>query len=157
VVAASLQHFTQRRLVVDELATFLATPTRAYSPYLVTWLLAAMLEHPGRMPEAWVAQAAKRVKDRNEATFLRAVAAVVMLRGGRASDIVWIKRDIMREHDPFVLRGYTVGLHWAGELDRGVQNQLTARSAALVPTVEYLRGRRVLPSLVFRDTILRIP
>jgi hypothetical protein len=115
-----------------------------------------MLEYPGRLPAAWAQQAARRVKNRNEPAFLRAVAALVMARGSRAADIKWIKDDILREHDHAVLRGYAVALHWVGALDKGTRRQLLARSPLVRATTDYLQGRVVLPSLVYRQAQLKI-
>jgi excisionase family DNA binding protein len=156
VVAAYLRPFVSRKRVVDSLAAFLADPARSYSPHLATWLFAVMLEHPGTLPSTWAEQAARRVKDRNEPPFLRAPAAVVMARGSRAADIRWIKDDIRKEHDPAVLRGYTVALHWVHALDKTTQRQLVARSHSLSATIEYLQGRVVLPSLVYKSTHLKV-
>jgi hypothetical protein len=148
VVAAYLRPFIARRSVVNGLGKFLADPTRAHSTFLATWLFAAMLEHPGKMPSQWVDEAAARVKDRNAPSHLRAVAAVVMARGARAADIDWIKAEVPREHDPEVLRGFAVALHWVSALDRTTQELLVARSPRLAMTTKYLRGRTRVPSLV---------
>jgi hypothetical protein len=96
------------------------------------------------------------VKDRNQPGYLRAVASIVMARGRRASDIAWIRNDIDREHDPAVLRGYAVGLHWLNELDKTTQRRLIARDPQLARTVAYLQGRVVLPSLVYANAMLRV-
>jgi|HubBroStandDraft_6_1064221.scaffolds.fasta_scaffold414899_3 hypothetical protein len=100
--------------------------------------------------------AAKRVKNRNEPEFLRAVSAIVFLRSGRPADVDWIKADIMREHNPEVLRGYAVGLHWAHALDKTTQRHLIARSKDTATTVDYLKGRNRLPSLVTKTQRLLI-
>jgi excisionase family DNA binding protein len=156
VVAAYLQPFIIRRSVVRRLGDFLADPERSYSPHLVAWLLAVMLEHPGKLPEQWVDQATKRLKNKNEPVYLRAIAAIVVARGGRRADIAWIGKDIQREHDPAVLRGYAVGLHWANALGKQTQRQLISRSPRLEKTIAYLQGRTKLPSLVFRDRTIEV-
>jgi hypothetical protein len=61
-----------------------------------------------------------------------------MARGHRAADVKWIKDDVQKEHDPAVLRGYAVALHWVGALDKGTQRQLIARSSLLRATIDYL-------------------
>lgn len=153
VLAAYLRPFITRPKVVASLADFLGDPARCQSPYLLTWLFAAMLEHQGKLPARWADEAAKRVKDRNEPEFLRAIAAVVMLRGARPAHRDWIKADISREHNPEVLRGYAVGLHWIHELDKTTQRTLSARDASLGTTVAYLQGRNRVPSLVSRSQL----
>jgi hypothetical protein len=156
VVAAYLRPFITRKTVVTSLTSFLADAERSQSSFLSTWLFAAMLEHPGSLPIGWVEQAKRRLQDRNQPAFLRVVAAVVVARGRRASDIAWIKSDIDREHDPVALRGYVVGLHWVRELDKGTQRRLGARSPQLAATVSFLQGRVVLPSLVYSNTKLKL-
>lgn len=157
VVAAYLQPFISRGKVERGLVEFLTDSSRSYSPYLTTWLLAAMLEHPGPIPRDWAEQAFHRAQDRNEPDYLRCVAAVVLGRSERPSDVIWLKREIAREHDPGVLRAFAVGLHWAGQLDKTTQRRLTARSPEIKSTIEYLNGRSRLPSLVYRDRWLDLP
>jgi excisionase family DNA binding protein len=156
VVAAYLRPFVDRKSVVDGLAAFLADDSRSHSTYLSTWLFAAMLERQGALPAPWADQAARRVKDRNQPPYLRAVAAIVMARGGRAADIDWLKADIAREHDPTVLRGYAVALHWVRQLDATTQRRMVARFPNLARTTAYLKGRTTLPSLIVKDRSARL-
>jgi excisionase family DNA binding protein len=156
VVAAYLRPFITKPQVVKGLAGFLSKPADSQSVYLCTWLFAAMLEHPGNMPARWADEAARRVKNRNEPEFLRAIAAVVMLRSGRPADIDWVKSDVQREHNPEVLRGYAVGLHWVHELDKTTQRRLIAQSRGTAATVAYLKGRNRLPSLVSKAQQLQV-
>jgi excisionase family DNA binding protein len=149
VVAAYLQPFIARKKVANGLVDFLADPSRAYSPYLTTWLFAVILEHPGQIPRALIDQALKRTRNRNEPEYLRSVAAVVVGRGQRASDIAWMKREISHEHSPSILRAFAVGLYWAGQLDKGTQKKLIGRAPQTRQTIEYLQGRTRLPSLVY--------
>jgi hypothetical protein len=156
VVAAYLRPFITKKQVHDGLTAYLASETENHSSQLCTWLFATMLEHPGGMPGAWADEAGRRVKDRNEPEFLRAIAAVVFLRSGRPADVDWVKADIQREHDPEVLRGYAVGLHWAHALDKTTQRLLATRSAATATAIEYLQGRNRLPSLVSKAGTLAV-
>jgi hypothetical protein len=59
--------------------------------------------------------------------------------------------DVTRAHS-----SYLVTWHWVRELDNGTQRRLVSRSKRLTPTVAYLKGRTVLPSLVYRETVLRL-
>ena len=156
VVAAYLLPLVGDKRVVDGLTKFLKDDERAHSPFLVTWLFATMLERAGPLPLGWVDEAARRVKDRNQPAYLRAVAAVVLARGNRPADVAWMKADIHREHDPGVLRGYVVGLHWADALDRNTQRRLSLKSPRLAKSLVYLAGRKRLPSLVYPDGQLYI-
>lgn len=156
VTSAYLQPFISRQKVVRDLAEFLRDPGRSYSPYLVTWLLAAMMEHPD-VPESWIEQAMKRLKNRNEPLYLRCVAALVVGRGKRNADISWIRREIAREYDPRMLRAFTVALKWANQLDKATEKQLSARAPRLKRTLAYLKGRSSLPSLVYTRKRLELP
>jgi excisionase family DNA binding protein len=156
IVASYLRPFISRPRVTASLQAFLANDERCHSRRLATWLFAAMLERSGTLPTGWADEAGRRVRNRNEPAFLRAMAAIVFARGGRAADVAWIKSDMLREHDPTVLRGYAVALHWVHALDRATQRQLAARAPRLRWTTEYLQGRQNLPSLVYRDARLRI-
>lgn len=151
VVAAYLMPFIRRKSVVSALSSFLGDAERCQSTYLATWLFATMLQHPGTLPAPWAEQAMARVKDRNQPAYLRAIAAMVAVRGCRAADVAWIKSDVQRERDPHVLRGYAVGLYATEELDRTTQKRLIARHDRLRHTVDYLAGRRTLPSLIYRS------
>jgi hypothetical protein len=156
VVAAYLPPFIEEPYVVEGLTRFLRDPTRSYSAHLATWLLAAMLEHPGTLPEAWVDVAARRLQDRNQPVYLRSVAAVVTGRSRRPAHTAWMKREILREHDPAVLRGLTVGLFWADQLDRATRKELIAQAPQLRKTIDYLQGRTRVPSLVFHRRFLKV-
>lgn len=157
VVAAYVRPFVTKPQVVDGIGSFLADDERNHSPYLCAWLFAAMMEFPGGpVPSSWADEAGRRVKDRNQPEFLRAIAAVVFARSGRPSDIEWIKADIQREHDPEVLRAYAVALHWAHELDNTTQRQLASRSLPAGIAISYLKGRNRLPSLVTKSGHLAI-
>ena len=151
VVAAYLRHFLEKDLVIKGSANFLSDPARCYSTSLVTWLFAAMLEKHENMPDEWVYHAGRYVKDRNQPTYLRAIAASVFLRGRRPADVAWLKAEAMRESDPMLLRGYAVALHWADGLDHSMAHLLVAKSPILAWTIEYLDGRQGLPSLLDRD------
>lgn len=159
VVAAYLRPFIQRKSVINALAAYLNDPVRCQSSYMATWLFAAMLEHPGKLPASWASVAAQRVKDRNEPVYLRGVAALVLARGELAADVAWIKSECRREHDPAMLRAYAVALHWVHQLDKGTQGHLVQRVPTLSATLAFLKGRQALPSLVFSGTrlILRPP
>lgn len=157
VVAAYLQPFVSRDRVVNGIADYLEDPSRAYSTHLVTWMLALMMEHPGRMPPRWSAAAGRLAKDRNQPPYLRALASVILARGGRPTEISWIKSEMLREYDPDLLRGYAVALHWEGALDRATESALITRAPGMAETVAYLRGRTSLPSLVYTGRRLPLP
>lgn len=159
VVAAYLAHFVDNRRVVDALADFMEDQDRASrSPYLVTHLFAVMLERPGpeTLPTRWTQAAGQAVKDRNQPSYLRAVAAVVFARSRRPVDLTWLKQEVAREFDPRLLRSYAVALHRVGALDRVTEQVLMRKSDVLAQTVRYLQGRQVLPSLTYTGRTVAI-
>lgn len=156
VVAAYLRHFLTREQVVNGISDFLYDPSKSYSTYLVTWLFAAMLERRGRLPEQWIRQADRCCKDRNQPPYLRAIAASVLSRSGRPADAAWLKAEAAREWDPTLLRGYAVALHWANQLDERTAQLFLSKSRILGRTVDYLNGRRSLPSLMDRDRFISL-
>lgn len=156
VVAAYLRHFMTKDFVVSALNEFFSDPARSYSTFLSTWLFAAMLEAPGRMPNGWTSHAERYCKDRNQPPYLRAITASVLARSGRPNHISWIKAEAAHEWDPSLLRGYAVALHWVGELDDSMARLLRSKSQLVGWTVDYLDGRRKLPSLLDRNRYLAI-
>lgn len=158
VLAAYLRFFVMRGHVVSGVADFLDDEKRAHSSFLTTWLLAAMLERPGPAPppDRWTRIAERRVKDRNQPAYLRAVAAVVFARGRRPADLAWIKTELAREYDPVLLRGYAVALHSADSLDKATERTLAAKSPTVANTVKYLSGRSARPSLVYLEGTLPV-
>lgn len=158
VLASYLRFFVMRESVVVGLSEFLEDKKRSHSSYLATWLFAAMLERPGPalLPARWVRAAEMRLKDRNQPSYLRAVAAIVFARGRRPVSLQWIKSEIAREYDPVLLRGYAVALHAAGALDKSTERVLIAKSPALSDTVKYLSGRVTLPSLVYLEGLVPV-
>lgn len=156
VVAGYLQPFISRKRVVDGITAFLDNPNRSYSTYITTWVLAAMSEHPGTTPPDWTRIARDRLRDRNQPSYLRAAAALVMIQGRDPADAQWAKREITREHDPTVVRGLCVGLASIGELDEQVADQAGRRSPALSATVKYLNGRTTRPSLISKNGRVRM-
>lgn len=151
ILARYLRPFITRPSVVRGLGEFLADDDRARSRYLVAWLLAAMLEHPSPVPKQWAHEARRRAFDRNQPSYLRALAVVVTVRAGEAADVARVRAEIAHEYDPAMLRAYVVALFAAGELTDDIQRRLRRRQD-LHTTIDYLAGRESLPSLVHWDT-----
>ncbi len=148
VVAAYLKHFVHRQITVNGISRFLSDSSRVHSTYLVTWLFAVMLERRGIMPEGWAHQARLTVRDKNQPAYLRAVAAVVMARGGKRYDISWIRSQMREERDVTLLRGYATALAWTGNLSPVDHMVLKQKGPALVRTSAYLATAQQLPSLI---------
>lgn len=154
-VAAYLKHFTARKTVVKGLTEFMNDPSRSYSPYLRTWIYAAMLEGVS-LPVEWGRRAAQDSMDRNNPTYLRAVAICVVGKHRSHSDLQWIRDELDREHDPTMMRALLVALAYADALTKAVANRATDRFPELHLTVSWLRSRRTLPSLLYADQDVKI-
>ena len=140
--------FLDRVSVQRRLTAFLQDGQRNTSAFLSTWLLAAMIEQGGGIPTEWVMYARRVVENRNQPSYHRIVAANVIGAGRRAADLSWLKDAVRFEYEPGLLRGYLVALARAGELQRDVTNTAVGRMPSLGRTVDYLRGRTDLPSLI---------
>jgi excisionase family DNA binding protein len=156
VSAAYLRKFLAEHLVEEALSGFLTDPKRNTSTVAESWLFACMLEHPGGLPVAWIDRARVVAMDRNEASCHRALAVNLMVLGASPTDISWVKNELRREFDPEMLRAHLVALARAGVLDKVTLTMATNRLPALGPTVEYLRNRTMLPSLVWRGQAVKV-
>lgn len=151
IAAAYLIPWISRRSVERGIAEFLSDTNRNIGSYMSTWLMAAMLHHPGPIPAQWVVYSRGISRDRNEAVYHRAVAANVVVLGGRVEDIRWIEEEIRREFDPTLLRGYLVALARIGRLTKAVRSAASSRSRDAAVAAQYLVGMNRLPSLVYHD------
>ena len=140
--------FLNRPSVQRRVTAFLEDGQRNTSAFLSTWLLAAMMEQGISIPDEWVVYARRIAANRNQPSYHRAIAANVMGARRRAADITWLKDAVKFEYEPAMLRAYLVALTRADELEKDVINIAVGRLAALQETVDYLRGRSDLPSLI---------
>lgn len=151
-----LRPFLERRRVLDGIATFLSDPERNTSEYVSAWVLSLILE--SKTVPAEVSEYARRVcHDRNEPVYHRAVAANVLALGRRRTDLVWLGKAADADFDPALLRGYVVALARVGALDRDVTARTLHRAPELSRTVDYLKGRTTLPSLIYRSMRVSVP
>jgi hypothetical protein len=148
LVPMYLLPWLRRRSVQKRLTEFLCDSERNTSPYLSSWLLAAMLDIPDAVPVEWVGYARGIALDKGEPSYHRALALNVLALGRQSRDLESIKDVVRREHDPEVVRAALVALRRAGALTRDVGEQ-SRRIVGLESTVSYLRGRESLPSLIF--------
>lgn len=151
VAMTYLRPFVGRDSVVNGVRDYLADGSRASSPYMVSWVVALMLDHPGPMPESWLASVRRICRDRNNPVFLRAIAVNVLARGREASDVHWLKAEIAREADHEMLRGLSVALFRVGALDKATIRTVRSRGQRLSALMDYLTGRESLPSLLYSD------
>jgi excisionase family DNA binding protein len=155
VVAAYLKHFVSRSTAHSRIAAFLSDPTRSYSSFLRSWVYSAMLECK-KVPEPWRRLAEQDARNRNNQNYLRAVAVCVLARARTPRDLNWIRSELEMEHDPVMRRGYIVALAYGGGLDRSTANAATRSDAVLAVTVNWLKGRTRLPSLLYADQSIDI-
>lgn len=149
VVAAYLMHFVDRPATQKKITDFLCDDTRSYSVHLKTWLFAAMLEVRD-VPSDWRKIAFDHASDRNLPSYLRVIAACLMAKRRENRDIKWLKSQLEIEHDPVIARGYIVALKYAGALDKNPSLGVGLYEN-LQPTIEWIRTRTSLPSLVYSD------
>jgi excisionase family DNA binding protein len=146
-----LYPFIGRTHVERGLLTYFLNRDRNVSPYVSTWLLAAYLDRGARVPDGIVVYAAEVCRDRNQPSYHRVVAANVMALGRRPSDIAWLTTNARAEFDPTLVRGYVVALARVSELSSAVMATVSGRAPRLTTTLNYLRGRSNLPSLIFPE------
>jgi hypothetical protein len=140
--------FLNRASVQRRVTAFLEDGQRNTSAFLSTWLLSAMMEQGITIPDPWAIYGRRVAENRNQLSYHRAIAANVMGARRRAADVVWLKDAVKFEHDPGMLRAYLVALFRAGDLQKDITNVAVGRFPALQETVDYLRGRTHLPSLI---------
>jgi len=150
-VAQYLSPFLGRKGVEDGLIAYFRDPERNTSSFVSAWLLAAYLDRGDRVPKGIAAYAAEVCRDRNQPAYHRVIAANVMALARRPSDLDWLTASAKSEFDPVLVRGYVTALARVSHLTKNVEDFVTARLPRMASTIEYLRGRRFLPSLVFPD------
>jgi len=148
LVPKYLSPWLRQPRVVRELTRFLEDPERNTSPFLSTWLMAAMTDMPAPLPSAWVNYARSIAFDRAQASFHRAVALNAVALGKQSRDLTSIEDVATGEFDPEIVRAAVVALKRSSALTR-----ITASRASRIPgiehTVAHLRGLADLPSLIF--------
>jgi excisionase family DNA binding protein len=147
-VATYLGPWLGRPNVAIGLGEYLADPDRNTSPFLSSWLMAAIIDRP-QVPTDAVARYARRVaRDRNEPVYHRALALNLVARSKQVVDLDLLRKTIADEHDPALLRATLVALARAGVLDKGLSRVATRKAPVLERTVKYLNGRANLPALL---------
>lgn len=148
LVPMYLSPWMRRPSVQAKLTAFLNDPNRNTSPYLSTWLLAAMLDIPDAISTDWVAHARSVALDKGAPSYHRAIALNVLALGRHSRDVESIRDVVRREHDPEVVRAALVALRRVRSLTKDISDQ-SRRVVGLEGTVAYLRSVDSLPSLIF--------
>jgi hypothetical protein len=156
LVAAFLLPFLSKARTQEALSEYLIDQTRNLSPYMSTWLLAALVETPYLSPD--IETYARHVaRDRNSHRHLRAVASIVVARHGNEADRRWLEANVKAESDPFLARAFMVGLRHSGKLNKGLLSQVVGRHPDLQLTADFLNGRDRLPSMVYSERTVNVP
>jgi len=150
LVPAYLLPWMRRPSVQQRIADYLGDPDRNLTPYLSTWLMAAMLDVDGGLPNSWIDYARKIGLNRDEDAYHRSVAMNVLALGRMSRDLSKIEDVVKREYDPDVVRGAVVALARVRRLTRPLEDRAN-RIVGLSTTLRYLRGRQTLPSLIFQS------
>jgi hypothetical protein len=150
IAAQYLRPFLGRRRVTEGIVAFFKDGDRNTSAYVSTWLLALMLEAPQPLPPDLVPYARRVFSNRNEPPYHRVMAANVLALGRRAADIRHLGDTARTDYDPSIVRGCVVALARISALTRDIERAAVRRAPEVASTLDYLRGRRKLPSLIYR-------
>ena len=147
LVPAYLLPWLRRRSVANAIVAYLNDPERNTSDYLSSWLLAAFLDEPNAISKELLGYVRRIALDRTHTSYHRALALNVLALGGTPLDLASIRDVIGKEYDPEVVRGAVVALRRVTKLDRATADK-ALRVAGIETTLDYLRGRNNLPSLI---------
>lgn len=150
VLAMFLRPWLRRPSVASRLSVFLTAIERNTSPFLSTWLLAALIERKDTLPSEWITYARRISHDANEPSYHRAVAMSLLARGKQRGDVDWIQHLARVGYDPMVVRGALVALARIQELDKTTAAIAEAHAPGVGRTARFLEGRVGLPSLIKR-------
>lgn len=156
LVPAYLAPWIGRPSVQLGLANYLLDPERNTSDYLSTWILAALLESPKPVKGRILEYARGIALDRSQSAYHRAVALNVLALGLHSRDLDSIRGVISSEYHPEIIRGGLVALARVGLLDKTISARARRIPSSAV-TIDYLSGRRNLPSLVESGKQITLP
>jgi len=148
LVPRYLYPWMRQERVKSRITAFLLDKERNTSAYLSTWLLAAMLDNPDDLSVEWVDYARPIALDRARPSFHRSIAINCLALGRQSRDLDAIRDLVRHEHDPEIVRAALTALRRVNRLSKDV-GEASRRHPGLLDTVEYLRGRADLPSLIF--------
>jgi excisionase family DNA binding protein len=137
-----------------DIASYLVDPERNTSDFLSTWLLAAFLDEPRAITSDILSYARQVAFGRSNSSYHRAIALNVVALGGVHRDLAQVGEVIRKEFDPEVVRAAVVALARVGALDKPAI-AAAARISGMDATLDYLKGRTELPSLVLHGA--RVP
>ena len=145
-----LSHWIGEPKVGSRVAAYLNDPERNTSQFFACLLLASVLEQPLAIHANVLTYSRRIFRERGSVSFLRAVAANVLVLSGRQSDSDAVEHAVLVEYDPIVVRGCLVALHRVGKLHKLTRDRISRRQG-YEAVLDYLVGRSNLPSMLFRD------
>lgn len=148
IVPKYLHPWMRKGSVQRRLTEFLQDSERNTSPFLSTWIMAAMVDLGSPLPESWVDYARNIACDRAQPSFHRTIALNLLALGGNTRDIGRIEDIASREYDPEIVRAAIVALARTNHLSRAMLGR-ARRIAGLETTLDYLASTHDLPSLIF--------
>ncbi|QHN29208.1 hypothetical protein GII32_01230 [Gordonia amarae] len=144
-----LRSFISERHVQTAITKYLERPEEpGLEKYQEAWLIAVMLEVLNAPPAEWISYARRIAWDANQPTYLRNLAFNLVALGHDPRDIERIVEIAESNYESSLVRGAIVALARVQKFSRRTQGSVLARHPALKGTVEYLKQRRSLPSLV---------
>lgn len=156
-----LRAFVTERGVQNALTHYLTKQREpGIEAYQDAWLLAVMLEVLNDPPREWVSYAAAIAWDANQPTFLRSLAANMVALGKSPVDIERLRKLAQHDYNPAFVRGVAAALQRVDSLDGPTHQRISERLPQLKPTLDYLRSRGSLPSLIQEgmwSSVRRIP
>lgn len=145
-----LSHWIAEPKVAKRVAAYLSDTERNNSEYFASLILTAALEEPLRVHAGLLTYARRTLRDRNCVSYLRAVAANVLVLSGRQNDSDAVEHVLLTEYDPVLIRGCLVALYRVGRLHKAIREKIKRRKG-YDAVLSYLEGRNNLPSMLFRD------
>lgn len=144
-----LRSFISERHVQAAITKYLERPEEpGLEKYQEAWLIAVMLEVLNAPPVEWINYARRIAWDANQPTYLRNLAFSLVALGHDPRDVERIVEIAESNYESSLVRGAIVALARVQKFSRRTQGSVLARHPALKGTVEYLKQRKALPSLV---------
>ena len=155
--ALYLRAFISESQVQKAIGEYLDRPLEPeVEQYQQAWLLAAMLEVIGQPPDSWLNYVKPLVRDANQPVFLRGLAINLAVLGGEASLMDQVREMAQNSYDPALVRACITALKRVDALDKATMRRVADRLPQLKPTIEYLRDRQSLPSLIQQNLWSRL-
>jgi len=149
-VARYLWHWVDSPSTTAAIGEFLCDRDRNTSPVLASWLLAAFVDKAVAVTGSLATYVRRTMKDSNQPKYLRVLAANLLAIRAQPADLAWLRSQLVSEYDPFLLRGLIVASSRAGDLNAAAVKTLAKRAPNLMRTLDYVRERQALPSLVYQ-------